>query len=136
MQLLIWLEKNFKRLLWAIFTNVMCSTHYYLGKVAQILFYFYFEYLVTGTEELKLYIFWVNVSVYSVQNNFFSLQILFMRNLFLYLAFWWLVTTLLPVILAQGSSSPHFLYSVIPSPLPHDADSSRPILRFGIHQVW
>jgi hypothetical protein len=59
---------NFKK--W----NVKCFIFYYLGTVAPILlFYFYFEYLVTFMEELKLYIFWIN-AIYTAKMIFFFMS--------------------------------------------------------------
>lgn len=52
--------------------TLKCFTFSDIKRVRQILlFYFYFEYLVTVTEELKLYIFWINVCLWHPK-QFFS----------------------------------------------------------------
>lgn len=95
-------------------------------------------YLVTGTEELKLYIFWINASIYNVQNNFFlhsSFLAFPLKKLFLFLVFQRVSDHSSPSHLAH-SSSPHFFFSVTPSPLPQGTDSSWSVHCFGICRLW
>lgn len=120
--------------------NIMCSIYCYLERVTQILLlYFYFECLVTGAEELRLHVFWINAFCLQCPKPFFSKLFFFSLPLKKYSSFCFsevLVTTLFPVILAPDSSSLHFFFSVVPSPLPQDTDSSHRVNCFGIHGLW
>lgn len=96
-------------------------------------------YLVTGREELELYIFSINASIYSVQNKFF-LQFSFLsfpsKKSFLFLVFQRVSDHSPPSHFGTWFFKSSFLISLTPSPLPQGTDDSQPLYCFWDPRLW